>query len=230
MDSFEATTTESWQRKFPKIFQGLGTLSGDYHIQLHPDAKPHALFTPHHVPLPLRPKVANELEQMEKEGVISKDSEPTSWCAGLVVVPKKSGNIHLCVDLKPLNRSILREVHPLPKVDETLAQLAGARVFSKLDVNSGFWQIPLSQSSCLLTTLIMPMGRYCFNKLPFGISSAPEHFQWRMSELLTGLQEIQCQMDDILVFGKDKEEHEHRLEAVLRQIEEAGVTCQSGEV
>ena len=55
-----------------------------------------------------------------------------------------------------------------------LAQLAGAKVFSKLDANSGFWQIPLSQSSRLLTTFITPMGRYCFNKLPFGISSAPE--------------------------------------------------------
>ena len=69
-------------------------------------------------------------------------------------------------------------------MDETLSQLAGAKVFSKLDANSGFWQIPLSQSSRLLTTFITPMGRYCFNKLPFDISSAPEHFQRRMSERL----------------------------------------------
>ncbi len=151
---------------------------------------------------------------MEKEGVISKVSEPTPWCAGLVVVPKKSGSVRLCVDLKPLNRSVLRETHPLPKVDETLAQLAGAKTFSKLDANSGFWQIPLSQSSRLLTTFITPMGRYCFNKLPFGISSAPEHFQRRMSELLTGLQGVLCQMDDILVFGKDEAEHDQRLDAV----------------
>ena len=86
---------------------------------------------------------------------------------------------------------MLREVHPLPKVDETLAQLAGARVFSKLDANSGFWQILLSEFSQLPTTFINPVGRYCFNKLPFGISSAPEHFQRRMSELLTGLQAVQ---------------------------------------
>ena len=81
------------------------------------------------------------------------------------------------MDLKPLNQSVLREVHPLPNVDETLAQLSGARVFTKLDANSGFWQIPLSKQSRLLTTFITPMGRFCFNKLPFGISSAPEHFQ-----------------------------------------------------
>ena len=170
MDSFEASTTKNWQGMFPKLFKGLGTLAGDYHIQLRPDAKPHALFTPRHVPLPLRPQVAGELERMETAGVISKVSEPTPWCAGMVVVPKRSGSVRICVDLKPLNQSMLREVHPLPKVDETLAELAGAKFFSKLDANSGFWQIPLSQSSRLLTT---STGRYCFNKLPFGISSAP---------------------------------------------------------
>ena len=57
----------------------------------------------------------------------------------MVVVPKKSGTIRICVDLKPLNESVLQEVHPLPKMDETLAQLSGAKIFSKLDANSGFW-------------------------------------------------------------------------------------------
>jgi len=142
----------------------------------------------------------------------------------MVVVPKKSGQVRICVDLKPLNKSVLREVHPLPKVDETLAQLAGAKIFSKLDANSGFWQIPLSKPSRLLTTFITPMGRYCFNKLPFGISSAPEHFQRRMSELLADLEGVLCQMDDILVFGRDQAEHDRRLIAVLARIEEAGAT------
>ena len=225
MDALDVpTTADIIKRKFSKVFHGLGNLGDEYDIKLQPDAKPYALFTPRHVPLPLRPKVAEELDRMEKAGVISKVSEPTPWCAGMVVVPKKSGTVRICVDLKPLNQSVLREVHPLPKVDETLAQLAGAKIFTKLDANSGFWQIPLSQPSRLLTTFITPMGRYCFNKLPFGISSAPEHFQRRMSELLLGLQGVQCQMDDILVFGRDQAEHNARLEAVLRRIEEAGVT------
>ena len=69
---------------------------------------------------------------MEALGVISKVDEPTLWCAGMVVVPKKEGAIRICVDMKKLNESILREVHPLPDVNETLAQLSGAKVFSKL--------------------------------------------------------------------------------------------------
>ena len=161
---------------------------------------------------------------MESIGVISKVSEPTAWCAGMVVVPKQNGNLRICVDLKPLNENVFREVHPLPKVDETLAQLAGAKIFSKLDANSGFWQIPLAKESRLLTTFVIPYGHYCFNKLLFGICSAPEHFQRRMSEVFAGLEGVLCLMDDVLVFGKSAEEHDTRLLAVLQRIQQAGVT------
>ncbi len=120
---------EEIRRRFTKVFEGLGNLGDEYHIQLKPDAKPHALFTPRHVPLPLHPKVLEELTRMEEQGVISRVTEPTPWCTGMVPVLKKSGAVRLCVDLKPLNRSVLREVHPLPKVNETLAQLTGAKMF-----------------------------------------------------------------------------------------------------
>ncbi len=99
---------------------------------------------------------------------------------------KPSGASRICVDLKPLDVSVMREVHPIPNVDESLAKLSGAQIFSKLDANSGFRQIPLAKESRPLTTFITPFGRYCFNKLPFGISSAPELFQRRMNEILDG--------------------------------------------
>ena len=106
-----------------------------------------------------------------------------------------TGNFINSVDLKPLNENVLRETHPLPGVDETLAQLTGVTVMSKLDANSGLWQIPLAQESRELTTFITPFGRYCFNKLPFGISSTPERFQKRMSTILEGLAGVLCLMD-----------------------------------
>ena len=142
----------------------------------------------------------------------------------MVAVPKKNGKLRICVDLKHLNEAVQREVHPLPKVDETLAQLSGATIFSKLDANSGFWQIPLCPKSRLLTTFITPCGRFCFNKLPFGIASALELFQKRMSKILSGLEGIVCQMDDVLIFGKTKDEHDARLVAALDRICSAGVT------
>ena len=148
----------------------------------------------------------------------------TEWCAGMVVVPKPNNMVRICVDLTHLNKSVCRERHPLPAVKQTLAQLAGARVFSKLNVNSDFWQIPLSQESAWLTTFITPFGRYCFHCLPFGITSAPAHFQRCMSDLLSDLlsdlDRVVCMIDDVLVHGRTVEEHDKHLVGVLHRLEQ----------
>ena len=153
----------SIKEQFPNLFTGLGTLQGDYEIKLRPGAKPFSLGTARNIPLPLCDKVKQELNDMEAQGVISKMQNPTQWCAGMVIVSKKSGGVRVCVDIKPLNRCVLREYHPLPKVNEVLAQLTGAVMFSKLDTNSGFWQVPLSKNSRELTTFLTPFGRYCYH-------------------------------------------------------------------
>ena len=123
------------------------------------------------------------------------------------MVPKANGKVRICVDLTKLNANVCRERHILPSVKKTLAQLGDAKVFTKLDANSGFWQIKLANESALLTTFITPFGRYCFRRLPFGISSAPEVFQRKMSEILSGLEGVLCLIDDVLVIGKDLGEH-----------------------
>ena len=127
-------------------------------------------------------------------------------------------------DLSRLNESVCRERHPLPVVEQVLAQLTGAKLFSKLDSNSGFWQIPLSPESALLTTFITPFGRFCFHRLPFGITFAPENFQKRMLSILSGVERVLCMMDDILVHGKTQEEHDSRLQEVLQRIQRSGLT------
>ena len=91
---------------------------------------------------------------MESLGVISKVEQATPWCAGVVAVPKETGSVRICVDLKPLNQNVRRQPYPLPTVD-VLSQLSGAKVFKvfyKLDANSGFWQIRLAPS---LNTLLL---------------------------------------------------------------------------
>ena len=158
---------------------------------------------------------------MEQLGVISKVDEPTHWCAGMVVVPKQDGMICICVDLTKLNESVRRESHILTSVDHTHVQIGGAKVFTKLDANLDFWQSELSKGSTLLTTFITPFGRFCFNRLPFGITSALEYFQKRMSEILSGLEGVVCMVDDVLVHGRTQEEHDQRLDAVLARISNA---------
>ena len=112
----------------------------------------------------------------------------------------------------------------MPTTEQTLAKLSGAKIMSKLDANSGFWQRKLSENSKLVTTFITPWGRYCFTRLPVCISLEPEHFQKAMQRILEGLDGVECQVDDILVFGETQEQHDKRLIAVLERLADANVT------
>ena len=115
--------------------------------------------------------------------------------------------VQICVDVTPLNKVVQRKTHPMGSVNESLAMLGESRVFTKLDANSGFWQIPLDERSKLLTTFVTPFGRFYFNRLLFGISFAPEIFQCTMSDILEGLDGVIWQMEDILIRGRNQMEH-----------------------
>ena len=189
--------------RFAKVFSGLGCMEGEYEIKLTPSHKAFNQTTPRRVPIPLFPKVKQELARMEAMGVIEKVDALTEWCSSIVVVPKSNGKVRICADFIQLNKAILRENHPMPTTEQTLGKLAGAQVISKLDANGGFWQRKLKDSSKLLTTFITPWGQYCYTRLPFGISSAPEHFQKSIQRILEGLLGVKCQMDDIIVYGSN---------------------------
>lgn len=193
-------------------------------IELTTDAVPYSVTTPRRVPFPLLPKVEKELKRMFSLDIIEEVTEPTDWCAPMVPAPKRNKEeVRVCVDLKRLNKGVKRERFILPTLDDITPRLAGAKVFSTLDASSGFWQIPLDPSCQKLTTFITPMGRFCFKRLPFGITSAPEIFQRLMSSLLKDQEGTVVVMDDILVYGADREEHDRRLEEVLRTIKASGL-------
>ena len=171
-------TKERIKEKCPNLFIGSEQIKHqEYDIKLTPEVTPFAITVPRQVPIPLRKETVREFQRMERNRVISRVENPTEWCAPMVVTPKSDGKVRICVDLTKLNEFVQRENHPLPTTDATLGNLAGARYFSRLDTNSGFWQIKLSERSKPLTTFITPWGRYCFNVLPFGISSGSEKFQ-----------------------------------------------------
>ena len=209
---------------FPSLFRGLGNTKQPYHIQLVDNAVPYSLNTPRRVPLPLKPALRKELNHLLKTGIIKEVKGPTLWCAPIVIVPKKNQKIRLCVDLTNLNKYIRREIFQMPSIDYTLGQLEGAKYFTQLDANNGFWQIPLSEESMELTTFITPFGRFCFTRLPFGATSAPEVFQKQLNVSLEGLENVVIHYDNIVVFGNTKEEHDKNLQKVLSRLHKHGWT------
>ena len=157
---------------------------------------------------------------MEKLGVITRQIEPTEWVNSIVTVTKSSGAVRICIDPKDLNNAILREHYPMKTVEEIVAEMPNAKVFSTLDATSGFWALKLDGESSKLTTFQTPFGRYRFLRAPFGIKSIPEIYQRVMTEMLQGIEGAHVIVDDILVWGENMEQHDERLKQVLDRIEQ----------
>jgi len=104
-----------------------------------------------------------------------------------MIVEKPNGALRLCLDPKPLNKYICREYFTIPKCDDILSRLEGKTLFTVIDMKDGFWQIQFSKESSDYCTFNTPFGRYKFNRLPFGISSAPEIFQKKNTEIFGGI-------------------------------------------
>ena len=149
---------------------------------------------------------------------------PTQWVSPVVVVPKPSGDIRLCVDMRKTNEAIVRERHPIPTVDEILYQLNGSKVFSKLDLKWGFQQIELEQQSKVITTFITHKGLYRYKRLMFGMSSAPELYQHTIQQVLAGCEGAYNIQDDIIIYDCTVEEHNNRLQKTTECIRDKGLT------
>uniref|UniRef100_A0A3P9LFC2 ribonuclease H n=1 Tax=Oryzias latipes TaxID=8090 RepID=A0A3P9LFC2_ORYLA len=200
-------------KDYNDLFDGLGCLPGQHHIQIDPSVSP-VVHAPRRIPVALRDRVVKELQRMENMGVIIRQTEATEWVNSMVTVvtPKK---IRICMDPKDLNRAIKREHYPLLTVEEVVSRMPNAKYFSVLDANQGFWQIKLDDESSRLRTFNTPIGRYRFLRLPFGISSAPEVFQRAVAQMIEDLDGVVNIIDDLLVWGDSKEEHDDRLRKLL---------------
>lgn len=219
-----ALSPVSYSDKYKHVFEGLGKLAGKpCSIKLKANATPQPIRAPRRIPLPIKDKVKSELDRMLSLGVIKNVEEPTEWCAPMVIVWKKDKNIRICVDYTDLNNNLIRDRTVLPTVDEVLGRLGNAKVFTKLDQNCGFWQVPLSEESQLLTAFITPWGRFCFTRLPFGISIGPEYYQARMKEALANCEGVEPLQDDTIVAGTDLEDHDRKLDMVMKALDKAGI-------
>ena len=194
---------------------------------------------PYSLPLKHVEWVTKELEILEKAGVISRSVSP--WASPIVIVPKKSEpgeppRRRMCVDYRVLN-SLLPPVNrahskaqgiltlvPLPKIDEIYAQLQGSKVFSAIDMRSGYFHLELSEEAKPKTAFVPggPHGaKYEFNRCPFSLSQAPAYFQRLIHEVLRGITFAFGYLDDILIFSPDNETHLKHLKEVFQRLRQA---------
>ena len=138
-------------------------------------------------------------------------------------VRKSNGTVRLCLDPQNLNQVQKRNYYQMPDIDDVLPQLAEAKMFSLCNAKDGFLQVKLSDKSSHLTTFWTPYGRYKWKRMPFGISTAPEEFQRRLSSALKGLKGVSVVADDILIYGKDQAEHDDNLRNILKRARECGL-------
>ena len=175
------------------------------------------------VPFALKSVVEDELDRLEKMGVMEKVNF-IEWATPVVVVPKKDGRVRLCGDYKvTLNPSLDVDQYPLPRSEDLFATLAGGKHFSVLDLSNAYQQLLLEEASRKFVTINTHRGLYRYTRLPFGIASAPAIFQKTMDTILQGIPGVLCYIDDLLVTGKTLGEHMRNLEMVLQRAKQYGV-------
>ena len=176
------------------------------------------------MPFALRNKVDGMVQEMLAQEVVQPSQSP--WASPIVLVKKKDGGLRFCVDYRQLNRVTKLDVFPLPRIDDTLDLLSGAKYFTTLDLASGYWQVCMDQASREKTAFITYSGLYEFKKMPFCLVNAPATFQRLMEVVLNGLARDGCMvyLDDVLVVGRTFEEHNNNLAKVFQQLRSAGLT------
>ena len=223
------TSPQAVMMEYPSVFDGhIKTMEGEkFRIVLTDDAKPFCVHTPRAIPFAFRDKLKAELDLLQAQGIIAPVTEPTEWCAPIVVTPKKdTDKIRLCVDLSRLNRYVKRERYQSSTPAQAVADIAAenAKVFTKLDALKGYHQCPLDEDSQRLTTFITPFGRFKYLRAPYGISSISEHYNRRMDEAFAGLTSYRRIVDDVVIYDSDATRHADHVRQFLQRCKERKIT------
>ena len=170
------------------------------------------------LPFQQRQHVRELLDNMLEQGVIEPAKGP--WASPIVLVRKKDGTTRFCVDFRKVNEVTRKDAQPLPRIDDTIDTLHGAKWFSTLDLASGYWQVEVEPEDREKTAFTTPFGIFQFRVMPFGLCNAPGTFQRLMERVLAGLHWTSClvYIDDIIIFSKTIDEHLLRLRDVLTRL------------
>ena len=217
-------TLESLMQKFGEIFnEELGTIK-TFHaeLQVREGEKPR-FFKPRSIPYAVKGVIGKELDRLEEEGILEK-IDHSDWALPIVAVMKPNGKYRSCGDFKVVvNQALMVNQYPLPNAEDLFTTLAGGKKFTKLDLSQAYLQLQLEPESQKYCTINTHRGLYRFNRLPFGISSAPAIFQKIMDTILQGIPRTLCYIDDILVTGANDEEHLKNLAEVFERLHKYGI-------
>ena len=185
----------------------LGTVQ-PYRATLHvqPNGKP-KFFKPRPVPFAIKNAIGQELDHLEKQGIIRR-VDHSEWAAPIIAVPNKDGRFRSCGNYKvTINQVLEVDQNPLPSPEELFTTLANGTLFSKLDLSQAYLQFQLDESSTLFVTIDAHQGLYQYMRLPFGVASRPAMFQRLMDTVLQGIPGVVCYIDDILVTRTTQSNH-----------------------
>ncbi|XP_063411616.1 uncharacterized protein K02A2.6-like [Mytilus trossulus] len=214
----------NYTSKFPKVFSGVGKLV-NFQLKIPIDKRIQPVIQPlRRIPYHLRGKLEEKLNELVEQDIIEAVNGPSQWTSPIVVVPKKNGDIRICVDMRRANLAVMRERYPIPTVDEVIQDLNQSKVFSKLDIKLAYHQIELTPEFRQITCFMTHKGIFRYKRLMFGINSAPEMYNKVMSQVFQGLDGVRNIFDDVVVYGSTSNEHNERLDAVLQRLEERGLT------
>ena len=206
----------------PATGEKLGLAKGFVHrIKVREDVQP-VQQKLRRLPLSVKQAVSVELERLLEMDVIERiDASP--WVSPIVVTRRKNGAVRMCVDLREPNKAVVMDSHPLPHMDDLFSEMRGATVFSTIDLANAYHQVLLAEESRDMTAFITHEGLFRFRRVPYGLCSAPSAFSKMMSLVLKDLKGVQNYLDDVIVYGTDKEDHDRNLQAVLTALKEAGL-------
>ena len=226
INSNHGNTVPEFLSKFPNVTNGMGACKCDpVKVHVNPGIAPVA--QPHRrIPFHVRKKVEEKIKELEEADIIERVDGPTPWISPIVVVPKpkKPDEIRICVDMRSVNRAIIRERHIIPTIEDISADLNGCTVFSKLDLAQGYHQVVLHPESRNLSTFSTHIGLFRYKRLNFGMSCSAEIFQKIISDVIQGIPRVKNISDDIYIGGFDNDDHDKNLVEVFRRLSENNLT------
>ena len=176
---------------------------------------------PRRSPVGQRDEIDRHVHDLLEKKFIEPSNSP--WSSPVVLVSKKDGTKRFCVDYRKLNAVTVYDAYPIPRIDDSLDELAGAKWFSTLDLASGYWQIELDDDAKKKSAFTVRGGHYQWNVMPFGLSTAPATFERLMERVMSGLQWdiLLVYLDDIIVHGRSIDEEIQRLETTFQRLKAA---------